>query len=193
MNKRIEKYFRILLWKFFKFEKWHISLLSQREYAQDIISTFEQDEFSSIVEIGTGLGDIIRNINSSNKLFLDIDKSVLNANKILSYFNNRGCKTSNFNEFDIYKNSLSGKFDLIIMVNWIHNIELDVLQNKFNEFINNNLNNEGYLVFDILENKSYKYNHLVEDLLFGIKNINVEIVNKNYEYNRKLIYVRKIK
>ena len=157
---------------------------------RDIIVFFKKKKFSSIVEIGVGLGDIIRNINSNNKLFLDIDKNVLNANKFLSYFNNIGCQNSNFNEFDIYKNNLSGKFDLIIMVNWIHNIELNILQNKFNTFINNNLNDEGYLIFDIVENKKYKHNHTIDDLLKGINNIDILIPDKQYEYNRKLIYVR---
>lgn len=79
------------------------------------------------------------------------------------------------------------------MVNWIHNIEPDILKNKFHIFINRNLNKGGYLIFDILENTSYKYNHNIENLLEGIKNIDILISDKQYEYNRKLIYVRKIK
>ena len=55
------------------------------------------------------------------------------------------------------------------MLNWIHNIESKVLQKSFSKFINQNLNKNGYLIFDILENKSYKYNHDIEYLLEGIK------------------------
>ena len=76
----LEKYLRILLWKYFKFEKWHLSLLSQRIYAQDIIKFSNTNKQNSTVEIGAGVGDIIRNINSPNKLCLDINENVLNAN-----------------------------------------------------------------------------------------------------------------
>jgi hypothetical protein len=187
----IEKYFRILLWKIFKFEKWHISLLSQRKYAQDVISFANTQNINSIVEIGTGLGDIIRNIYATNKHCLDIDENVLKANQFLSFFSNKGYRNISFEQFDIYKNNLNDKYDLLIMVNWIHNIEQEVLKKSFSEFITQNLNNNGYLIFDILENKSYKYNHSVKNLLEGIENIEILISDKQYEYNRKLIYVRK--
>lgn len=82
----INRYFRILLWKIFKFEKWHISLLTERKYAQDVIIFANTQKINSIVEIGTGLGDIIRNIYATNKYCLDIDVNVLKANRFLSYF-----------------------------------------------------------------------------------------------------------
>ena len=80
----INKYFRMLLWKVFKFERWHISLLSQREYAQDVIEFSNKKNFDSIVEIGTGIGDVIRNIYAKKKLCLDLEKNILKANKFLS-------------------------------------------------------------------------------------------------------------
>ena len=186
----IEKYFRILLWKVFKFEKWHISLLSQREYAQDIIKFANSKNINSIVEIGVGLGDIIRNIKASYKLCLDLNKAVLKANKFLSFFNNKGSKKIEFKEFDIFKNNLDSKFDMIIMVNWIHNIEANLLNKRFQKFISSNLN-RGYLVFDVLENKDYKYNHNPEELLKDIDNIKVNVSEKVYEYGRRLVYVKK--
>jgi|APSaa5957512535_1039671.scaffolds.fasta_scaffold02974_4 hypothetical protein len=186
----INKYFRMLLWKVFKFERWHISLLSQREYAQDVIEFSNKKNFDSIVEIGTGIGDVIRNIYAKKKLCLDLEKNILKANKFLSFFINKGNKNIDFEEFDIYKCSLTEKYDLIIMLNWIHNIESKVLQKSFSKFINQNLNKNGYLIFDILENKSYKYNHDIEYLLEGIKNIDIVVSDKKYEYDRKLIYVR---
>lgn len=186
----INKYFRILMWKIFKFEKWHISLLSQRIYAQEIIDFCNTKKLNTIVEIGTGLGDIIRSINSHNKVCLDIDENVLKANKFLSFFLNKGCENITFKQFDIYKNELTGKYDLIIMVNWIHNIEPEVLKKSFNKYINQNLNKDGYLIFDIIENKNYKYNHDIEILLEGIENIDILVSDTIYEFNRKLIYVR---
>jgi hypothetical protein len=186
----INKYFRILIWKIFKFEKWHISNLSQRGYAQDIIEFSNKKKFTSVVEIGVGIGDIIRNIYAANKLCLDIDKKVLKANKFLSYFNNKGSNQIAFKDFDIYKNHLEGRYDLIIMVNWIHNIESRILKKQFSNFINKNLNTNGYLIFDILENASYNYNHTLADLLDGLEDIDVVASKNIYEYNRKLIYVR---
>ena len=84
-----------------------------------------------------------RNIKASYKLCLDLNKAVLKANKFLSFFNNKGSKKIEFKEFDIFKNNLDSKFDMIIMVNWIHNIEANLLNKRFQKFISSNLNRGG--------------------------------------------------
>jgi len=57
------KLFRLMLRFFFQFEKWHVFTLTERKYARDIIKYCDSIENrNSVVEIGCGLGDILRKL-----------------------------------------------------------------------------------------------------------------------------------
>lgn len=189
----IQKIFRIILMLFFRFDYWHTSPLENRKYAIDIITSLNNHiPGGSIIEIGCGLGDILMKANYRKKYFYDISPEVLKAAAFLQRFSQKP-SINYFKTFDLINDSLNKnlKFDTIIMVNWIHCFNSVVIKSRLSEIIKNNLNERGLIVFDIIENnKNYKFNHSVSDLIdlerFTIKEID------GYPYGRKLIFAELI-
>ena len=184
-----KKIFRVILMLFFRFDWWHTSPLDNRQYACDVIIALEKHaERGAVLELGCGLGDIIGKIKYKEKYFLDVSSSVLRAAKFLQQFSFK--RTLNFYEvFDFVTDTLDEKIrlDAIILVNWIHAYESQVLREKLSKLIKANLKNGGLVVFDVIENNpSYKFNHSISDLinvdLFDIK------ISEGYKFGRKLVY-----
>jgi SAM-dependent methyltransferase len=154
-----------------------------KNYAKTIVKYCNNNfKDKSVVEIGCGLGDIIRRINSKNKTGLDIDQNVLNAAHFLS-------KKIHFQQFSFVENALIGNYDIILLVNWIHGIEPEILKEKIRVYFNKNLNINGIIIIDIVKSTDYKYNHKIKYLL---ENINCA-VEKIYEKlsGRELYIIKK--
>ncbi|HEY5588582.1 MAG TPA: class I SAM-dependent methyltransferase [Candidatus Paceibacterota bacterium] len=165
---------RKVLKKIFNYNNWHISPLLSRKYAQELILFLNKLENNkNYLEIGCGLGDIIRNVNFKKRLGLDYEKEVLRAARFLSLLS--------FQPNIIYRNftfpidQIEGKFDVIVLVNWIHNIEPEILKSKLSDYFQINLNRNGMIIIDTIQNNEYKYNHkvnfLAENLLCEINRI----------------------
>src|SRR5690349_10922162 len=118
------------------FDKWHISSIDQRKYAQDIIlHCNKKANRNSFAEIGCGLGDILLNVKFTKKKGLDSDPKVLKAASFLAIL--RGQKIQ-FEVFNFPESPFTGKYDVVTMVNWIHHINPAVLKNKIEDYLNNN-------------------------------------------------------
>jgi SAM-dependent methyltransferase len=162
---------RRILRVFYHFDKWHISSLDQREYAQDIISYCNHKKRKDLfVEIGCGLGDILRNVKFQSRLGLDNDPRVLKAALFLSRLSNQ--KSIQFDVFHFPGSTLTGSFDVITLVNWIHHIEPATLKNKLSEYFQEHLAPEGEILIDTVQDKAYKYNH---DINFLIKDLDCSL------------------
>ena len=78
-------------------------------------------------------------------------------------------------------------FDAVVLVNWIHGFESEGLKKSINSIVKNNLNTKGLIVFDIIENnKDYKFNHAVSDLIDEEKFV-ITILDE-YPFGRKLVF-----
>jgi SAM-dependent methyltransferase len=162
----LEKLFRIMLYYIFRFDKWHTTILSQRMYALDIIrycNTLETDKH--VLEIGCGLGDIIRNVNALKSCGYDRDVNALKAAAFLSFF--RPGRIS-FSQHEFPKDEIKGHYDVIILVNWIHSIVPSVLKHKIHEIFRMNLNLNGKIIVDTVRGKEYMFNHDIDFLIDGI-------------------------
>ena len=184
-----KKLFRIILMLFFRFDSWHTSPLDNRKYAIDIIYALNfRISRGSLIEIGCGLGDILIKAKYKRKYFYDISSEVLNAAAFMQKFS----KTSSINyykTFDLLTDSLDKdlRFDAVVLVNWIHGVESEVLKYRLSEIINNNLNKKGMIIFDIIEdNPIYKFNHAVDDLI-DLQKFNLRTLD-GYAFGRKLIF-----
>ena len=119
-----------LLRVFFGYNSWHDSLYFQRNYAQKIVFHLNSRSIrSSALEIGCGTGDILRRCEYVKKIGLDRETEVLSALHFLSYFRNRGGNIDT-RKFNFVTDNLSGKFDTIILCNWIHEIKPSLLKIK---------------------------------------------------------------
>src|SRR4051812_38759212 len=111
------KIFRRFLRAIYGFEFWHTYALADRNYALEIIKYCNGlSKRGSVIEIGCGLGDIIRNIDFSKKLGCDIDPRVLSGARILGLFKKPKIV---FKQFTFPTTTLEGSVDLIITVNWV--------------------------------------------------------------------------
>lgn len=178
---------KLLLWVF-HFDNWHISPLSSRRYAQDLILFLNKIENNeSYLEIGCGLGDIIRNINFKKRLGLDYENEVLRAARLLSFLSFQ--RNISYKKFTFPIDPIESKFDVIVLVNWIHNIEPEILKSKLTDYFQNNLVTNGMIIIDTVQNDGYRYNHKVD---FLTENIQCEINRLGiYENNRENWAIKK--
>ena len=152
----------------FHFDKWHISPLSERPYAFDIIKFCNNyTHKNSIVEIGCGLGDIVRNVDFIIRTGYDSELNVLKAAKFLT--RDKPSQTTLFLPFKFPGSTLKDRCDILIMVNWIHLIEPSVLRTKLHEYFEANLEPAGCLIIDTVQDREYKYNHNISFLADGLK------------------------
>ena len=157
------KALRLVLRRLFHFDQWHVFTLAERKYAQDIIRFCNNKHTrQSFVEIGCGLGDIIRNVRYQNKFGYDIDQQALKAASFLDKFSIKG-RTA-FSLFDFPSAFLPGKHDVIVMVNWIHHIPPMILKSKIREYISQSLIEKGIIIIDTVQDKGYKFNHDIKFL-----------------------------
>lgn len=168
------------LQKYFHFDKWHIVSLRQRKYAKDIVDYCNQLKYrNSFLEIGCGLGDVLRNVNFTDRIGYDMDFRVLNAATFLNKIS-FGTKIR-FVVFNFPSSVISGKYDVILMVNWIHHVEPTVLKSKLGEYFSESLNEGGRIIIDTVQHPEYRYNH---DVFYLTKNMTAE-VRKLGDYERQ--------
>lgn len=183
------KLFRMMLRKFYRFDRWHIFTLTERHYAKDIITYCNtKNDKNAFCEIGCGLGDIIRNVQYKDKYGYDSDPKVLKAAAMLNRITFK--KKIHFSVFHFPESPLTGKFDVIVLVNWIHHIKPDVLKYKLEEYFRSNLNTFGSILIDTVQDKEYEFNHNIHYLAKDIKATLTML--GNYERQRQVWIINKI-
>lgn len=175
----------IKLQKKYGFDEWHITPYELRPYAYCLVGFLNSlQRINNVVEVGCGLGDIIRNINAPCKYGYDISMSVINCAKQIDS-NHRGGKTTficggfeDVKEFD-------KPIDVLITVNFIHNIPIKDLEFYYKRIFK--INNVKGIVFDSVEADGYKYNHeLLLIKFFEKNNYNCQIIFR--DERRKLFF-----
>ena len=152
---------------FFNFDKWHITPLEERKYALDIIDYCNGLELRKyFVEIGCGLGDIIRNVQFNIRVAYDNDKRILKAASFLSKRQPGG--KIQFKQFNFPESELPDRANVIVMVNWIHLIEPVLLSAQIRKYFAENLEPQGQIIIDTVQDKEYKFNHNIHFLTDGL-------------------------
>ncbi len=171
---------RIFLRYIFKFDNWHVFTLAEKKYAKDIIVYCNgRGVRNSFVEIGCGLGDIVRHVRYRERVGYDMDENALNAARFLNNLTFGG--KIRFSVFTFPDSSLSGTYDVVVLVNWIHLIEPSVLKSAIAAYFNTALNEEGVIIIDTVQDPEYMFNHDIGFLTDGIK----ARVNKLGDYERQ--------
>jgi SAM-dependent methyltransferase len=179
---------RIFLRYIFKFDNWHIFTLAEKKYAKDIIVYCNACSVrNSFLEIGCGLGDIIRHVHYEDRQGYDMDERALKAARFLNRVAGDG--KVRFSVFTFPDSPLTGKYDVIVLVNWIHHIEPSLLKSRVASYFNNNLNEGGVIIIDTVQDPEYKFNHNILFLTDGI-NANVSKLG-DYERRRQIWLIKK--
>ncbi len=137
----------------------HLTGKNKKKYVSCVIKHLnERKNRGFVLEIGCGLGDILRNLDFRKKFGFDKNRNILNALTFLDKFNLKADITTQ--EF-VLGDKLDGKFDVIILCNWIHNIEPEFLKKTLQSFFKNNLYQGGEILIDVIisESDAYKFKH----------------------------------
>ena len=188
----LDKFYRIqrkILRNVFRFDQWHVSTLSERKYAADTIiflNGISKDKRVAIVEIGCGLGDIIRNLRFQTKVGYDGERNVIMA---ASFLSSVSFDRTRYSQFTFPDSVLRNKWNVIVMVNWIHHIEPDVLKKNVEIYFSENLLPDGCIIVDTVQAPNYKYNHDISHLT---ADINCDLVKiGSYENLREVFAIFK--
>ncbi len=182
--------YKLPLRLYFKYPKWHDLALIECEYAQYIVRHLNKKQTrGQVLEIGCGMGNILRNLDFETRIGVDIDNKVLKAFSFLNYFSsaNKNIKLINVgvNDLPIYKNC-----DAIVIVNWIHELDQETLVSYLNKLFHQYLSHGGELIFDTVSKKSYRHNHSIEAV---IKSLSIEkyTVIGQFRHDRKVYSLKK--
>jgi SAM-dependent methyltransferase len=182
--------FRHLLRAYFQFDKWHISTLYDKKYALDIVRHLNARPAAgrtSVLEIGCGLGDILRHIRYEHRTGYDNDRNALKAARFLSRVGLQ--PRTDYAYFEFPASPITGTFDAILMVNWIHHVPPDTLKTKIANYFLNHLRPGGEMIIDTVQDKEYKFNHDIRFLTSGIP-ATVERLGE-YQRQREIWLIKK--
>ena len=157
----LSRFFLFLLNIFYNFDKWHVTgSYYCKPYKKQLVEIINDLKLNSALEIGCGLGCIIKRTKvNQNKFAYDIDSDAIRAAKFLnSNFNKTKTKfyIGSFNEVE-QKN-----IEAIIAVNWMHNFDKRYLFYNLKNLIKKT--NCKYFIADGIKKKfknKYKYCHTV--------------------------------
>jgi SAM-dependent methyltransferase len=181
---------KCILMGIYRFNAWHISAYKSRPYAQAIVQYLNtQPSRGAALEIGCGLGDILRRIRYSQKLGLDSEQEVLNAAAFISKFFNVGGPIQ-FQKFNFLEHELTGQYDVVVLVNWVHLIDPKILREKIEHIFAHHLTDTGQLIMDLLDNKTYRFNHNCEELTQNLS-ATITLIG-TFELGRSVVAIHKL-
>ena len=154
----------VLKWTF-GFDIWHVNRLADRPYARALIAHLNgrpASERGRVVEIGCGLGDIIRRLKYRERLGLDADAAVVRATTLLTM--PQRLAGLRIRRFMFPADSLVGRYDAIVMVNWPHQFEAPIVRQAVADYVRDHLQPGGALFIDTVQDPAYRYNHRIEDV-----------------------------
>ena len=190
---------RLLLVLYFKLDRWHRLPVGQKSYIKEVVRYLNKRETrNSVVEIGCGLCDILKQLKYKNRTGYDCSTPVVNAVNWMNIFRLKTWMI-NIKQFEFGVDSVVGKHDAVILCNWIHNVSQAKLNAGIRDIFVNNLTVEGVIVVDLCRSSGYKFKHTSDDIFsglngeiceFGSNHIDrrlVAIVNKRHDVRSAVI------
>ena len=150
------------------FDPWHITgTFHARPYKADVVRLCEAVPHDCVVEIGVGLGDILGRVHAVKRVGIDREPVVLRAAK---YCVNGPVSfaVADFAKPDelitALKSHAVSSVDVLILVNWIHMIEMDVIAQSLSH-----ISREipiKHIVMDTIRagTPGYRFTHSQDDL-----------------------------
>jgi SAM-dependent methyltransferase len=151
----MERVINQALFVVYGFDIWHITNGGRcRPYKLIIADKINQlsPDNATVVEVGCGLGDILRHVKSANRIGCDIDHRVIRAARMRALFHNVVLRVGDSTVIS------ESAIDVLIMVNWIHTLSPSDLSELVAPF----LPRTKYFLFDSIDEESlssYKYGH----------------------------------
>ena len=141
-----------VLEKYFKFDSWHSSApFSSRPYKKTVVDIVNDLKINVVVEVGSGLGELLVRIKAKERYGYDIDLGAVRASRFLY-----GKYVSFFHGDSKFISQ--EKIDVLIMVNWIHNLSPKELE----DILMPMTHKVKYFLLDAIDlngPKTYRYKH----------------------------------
>jgi len=150
-----KKYFS-LKQKKYGFDHWHSSAPFEcRSYKKVVVDLTESVSPEVVVEVGCGLGEIVSRVKSKRRIGLDYDVKVIAAAKDL---NGNGVEYKQGSIDELIKLNIQ-QIDVLIMVNWVHGVECEVIRNELLKLLQKAT--VKYLLVDRIKDiqEGYKFHH----------------------------------
>ena len=169
--KRIPRY---ILAKFFKLKPFHTLHPGEKPYCSSIIRYVNQrSSRKDFLDIGSGLGDIARNVDYERVHCLEYKQEVIDAAVFLHRWFSFNKISFRVTKFNFHEDEVEGRYDVIVLCNWTHNIPSDVFRSKIEGLYFNNLHQNGEIIYDLISKVTdhYPFSHKVD---YINENLNAE-------------------
>ena len=158
-----------ILYHKYKFDKWHIEAsLNCKLYQRQVVHIVNNlDNIDCCIELGCGLGHTLQGISVPKKIGIDFSQSTIKGAKDLNSSNNITFIHGSFEK--INRVIEDNKKVLLLMINWTHGLETDILIDEIKKL------NISYLLLDCIKDnikEGYQFHHSIDKL-----NEHFEIVN----------------
>lgn len=164
IGRTVRRLERGLLQRVYGFDRWHVGHAGE-QYAADIVeylNAWPDANREAVVEIGCGLGDILRHLRFHTRVGLDRDAGAIAAARFLARF--QAGEPPRFEVFEFPRGQLTGVYNAMIMVNWIHQVDPDVLRRAAHAYAAQHLRPGGALVLDTVDDSAYEHSHDIRSL-----------------------------
>lgn len=125
-----EKHIRLC--KKYHIDSWHVSPYELRKYVQVTATYVNSKKADVVVDIGCGLGEMLRHINADIKVGFDVQEEVIKVAKMLSKDN----ITYSVGSFD--KVNMSVPIDYLITLNFMHGSTAETWKSCYHDIAKRN-------------------------------------------------------
>lgn len=184
---RLRYFSRRILCRLLRVSTWHASGFARHPYRAAIVEHIRTTRPESVLEIGSGFGDIICSLPARIRWASDRSTRVL-AGARLCHLTDWLAGRIHFLPLTLGEDP-GRQFDVVICVNFIHGIPPHVLRGHFVRLLTQTIAPGGCLIFDVVGDPSYRFRHDPGFLLQGTR-VRRRVI-EGFPYGRSIVVAQR--